>query len=111
MTPKTPVIAKAKAIGLTDITPRGTTLEFTVDPGGAFEFKNKSKHFSHFEITFDDPGPPGTPKTINGTAADSIFVQMPHATRTFSGTIVFKKDDGTAQVEVPFLAKSFPGGG
>lgn len=111
MTPKTPVIANAKAIDLTDITPRGISLEFTVDPGGAFEFKNKSKHFSRFEITFDNPVPPGTPKTISGTAADSIFVQMPDATRDFSGTIVFTKGDGTKKVEVPFLAKSFPGGG
>ena len=111
MTPKTPTIPKVKTIDLTDITPRGTTLEFEVDLGGAFEFKNKSKHFSHFEITFDDPGPPGTPKTINGTSADSIFVQMPHATRTFSGTIVFKKDDGTTQVQVPFRAQSCPGCG
>jgi len=111
MTPKTSAIANAKAIDLTDITPRGTTLEFKVGLGGAFEFKNKSKHFSDFEITFDDPGPPGTPKTINGTATDPIFVQMPDATRTFSGTIVFKKGDGTTQVGVPFLAKSCPGCG
>ena len=109
----TPVSAKAKPIDLNpDITPRETKLEFGVDPGGTFEFKNHSKHFPHFEITFDDPGPPGAPKTLSGTAAHPVYVQMPHATRTFKGKIVFKKDDGTPHGDgVPFLAKSFPGGG
>ena len=108
--PSNPVIAKAKPVNLDPgIAARETPLEFAVDLGGAFEFKNESKDFFHFEITFDNPGPPGVSNTLSGTADDPIFVQMPHATRTFKGHIVFKKKDRTpAGDAVPFLAKSCP---
>ena len=108
-----PVIANAKLVNLNPaIAARETPLEFGVDLGGAFEFTNTSEEFSHFEITFDNPGPPGTTTTLIGTIDDPIFVQMPAATRTFTGHIVFKKSDGTPQGgPVSFLAKSCPGCG
>ena len=108
-----PVIANATPVNLDPaIGALATPLEFEVDLGGAFEFKNASTVLPHFEITFDNPGPPGTGTTLIGTADDPVFVQMPHAPRTFKGHIVFKREDGTSVGEpVPFLAKSCPGCG
>jgi hypothetical protein len=93
-----------------DVHPRNTTLEFKVDLGGAIEFRNNSKDFHLFEITFDEPVPPGASKTLTGTSDNPIFVQMPNATSTFTGHMVFKKNDGTTEsAPVPFLAHSCVG--
>jgi hypothetical protein len=83
--------------------------EFKVDLGEVLEF-HTSKEFYYFEIEFDQPGPPGVGRTIEGTYDEPVEVRMPDEPRDFRGRIVFKKKDGTCEGDpMLFIASSCVG--
>ncbi len=83
--------------------------EFDVDLGGTIELKLIEHDFDLFELTFDEPGPPGAPRILTGAVDAPISIPMPQVASDFWGQIAFKKKDGTRKTDaVPFLAKSCP---
>jgi hypothetical protein len=83
--------------------------EFKVDLGGTIELQLIRHDFDLFELTFEEPGPPGARRILTGAFGDPISIPMPHVTSTFKGRVVFKKKGGTHESDgVPFLAKSCP---
>jgi hypothetical protein len=90
--------------------PGVTPDEVKIDLGGTFEFRNELPDSYHFEITFEEPAPPGAGNPLTGTKDDPIFVHMPHEDKTFRYHIVYKTQDGTCIPEPRILlARSCPG--
>jgi hypothetical protein len=98
-----------RVINVIPVNPDEPEHEFKVDLGGTIELRLIRHDFDLFEITFDEPGPPGASGILTGTFEDPISIPMPLVTSDFRGRIAFKKKDGTRKSdEVPFLAKSCP---
>ena len=83
--------------------------EFKVDLGGIIELHLIDHDFDLFELTFDEPGPPGACRILSGAFDAPVSIPMPQVPSDFWGQIAFKKKDGTRKTDgVPFLAKSCP---
>jgi len=94
---------------LIHVYPHRILLEFKVELGGTFEFSNDSDDIDEFDITFEEPRPPGASKTTTGNKDKPIVIPMPNEASTFKGHIVFKKKDKSDPVPVPFIASSCVG--
>jgi hypothetical protein len=100
---------KKQVVNIIEVDPDETEHEFKVDLGGTIELRLIQHDFDLFEITFEEPGPPGVRRLLTGTFDNPIPIPMPHVISTFKGHVVFKKKGGTHKSDgVPFLAKSCP---